>query len=259
VKRLAALTWLVLATAAAVPAGAQGFGDLETGIRAYMERGDARAAILQIGDALDRGAVPPSARARAHVYMAHAFLALGDTLSALPHVERAIAVAPCVLPPPHEAPPEWIALYERSRPEGVTCAPRVISATLQSMLVPGWGQRSLGRRTEAAYFFAGTIAAAGGAVLFLQKGERRYAQYQTSTSYPELVELYDQAQRSRRLGQMLGATATAAYLWNLVDVARLASAHDRALAAARPLASVLPTVTPTADGATVALKLRLAR
>ena len=245
---------LMLLCCSAVPASAQGTADLEAGIRAYREEGDAREAIRRIGDSLDAGMVSATDRPRAHVYMAHAFLALGDTASALPHIQRAIAVAPCVMPTAELAPPAWIQLYERSRPAGVACERRALGMTLRSMIVPGWGQRSVGRRTPASAFLFATAGAAAGAGYFLHRADSRYSAYEASTSYPELVTLYDQAESARRTGMALAGAAAGLYLWNVVDAAFAGLAHDRALARTRPLAA-LPVVQPTARGVSVALQI----
>jgi hypothetical protein len=246
---------LLLAVAGA--AGAQQNAELEAGIRAYAVEGDAREAIRRIGNALDAGSVPTAGRPRAHVYIAHAFLSLGDTVSAMPHIERALATQPCLLPSADISRPEWLALYEQSRPRGISCDRRAMSATLQSMLVPGLGQRALGRRTASNSFFLSTVLAAGGAFLQLERGDSRYAAYQASTSYPEVVSLYDQAQTARRVGTVLASAAVGLYLWNVVDAAVGGMAHDRELARVRPLA-VTPVLAPNpSGGAGIALQIPL--
>jgi hypothetical protein len=223
----------------ALEGGAQTNAEIDAGIRAYTEQGNPREAIRLIGGALDVGNVSGSTRARAQMYLAHAFLALADTVSALPHIEGALAAFPCLLPAPDLAPPDWIALYERARPPDAECQPRMLTATVRSMLIPGWGQRTLGRSAASNYFFGTTVASLAGAVFLHTRAGQRYDAYQSSTDFLEVASLYNQAERARKSALVIGGAATALYLWNVVDSALSAAAHDRRLADVRPLA-VLP-------------------
>jgi hypothetical protein len=245
---------LLLALAPAAPA--QVGGEVEAGIRAYTEQGDAREAIRRIASALDAGTVPMSQRPRAHMYAAHAFLALGDTLSAMPHIERALAAHPCLLPAEELAPPAWIALYERTRPRGGACVPRAAGVVARSLVLPGWGQRTLGRSGASGYFFGATAGAALGAGYFWNQGEQRYSTYRTSTTFPEVGGLYDAAEQSRRRAVALGGAAVTLYLWNVVDAAVAGMDHDRELARVRPFALV-PVIAPGASGVGIALHIPL--
>ena len=62
--RMGALIVLMM-TGGASQAWAQTESDVEAGIRAYTEAGDARTAIQRIGSALDAGNVPSTIRPRA--------------------------------------------------------------------------------------------------------------------------------------------------------------------------------------------------
>jgi len=229
-------------------------GDLEAGIRAYVEDGDPREAIRQIATALDAGEIATTSRARAHVYLAHAFLALGDSLSALPHIQSAIAAQPCLLPSADLAPPEWIRMYERARPANASCGSRMLGAGLRSMVVPGWGQLSLGRSTPSTYFFASTVAAAGAALFFQRRADQRYSDYQGSADLIEVTTLYNQAEGARRGALVLGGVATALYAWNVVDALLAGASRDRSIAAVRAVA-LSPVITATPAGATLALRI----
>jgi hypothetical protein len=236
--------------------GAQGTGSLEAGIRAYLDRGDPRETIRQIGPALDAGAVPTTSRPRAHLYMAHAFLALGDSESAVPHIESALAAEPCLLPAPDLTPPAWGEMWERYRPPGASCGPRVVTAALQSAVIPGWGQRSLGRAGASNYFLGSIGLAAGGAVLSHRRADNHYQSYQRSSDFEEVAGLYSSAEDWRRYAVLFGTSAAAIYVWNIVDAARSGAAHDRELATVRPLA-IVPVIAPTQTGTILAFQVRL--
>jgi hypothetical protein len=230
--------------------------DVEEGIRAYTEQGDPREAIRRIGGALDAGNVSAATRARAHMYMAHAFLALTDTVSALPHIQGAVAVFPCLLPAPDLAPPQWVELYEQARPRDAQCEPKVLAATLRSALIPGWGQRTLGRPAASNYFFGFTVGAAASSVFFYTRADQRYSEYQKSSDFLEVAQLYDDAERARKLALAIGGGAVTLYLWNLVDAALSGSAYDRAIADTRSLA-VSPMIVPGAGGVLIGLLVPL--
>jgi len=237
-------------TGAAAPAAGQTAADAEAGIRAYNDRGNAREAIRRIGDALDAGAVPPGSRLRAHVYMASAFLALGDTASAVPHVQWAISIHPCATPAGEITPPEWMALYERYRPADASCSAwKTVTAPLRSMIVPGWGQRSLGRGGASLAFFGASAASAGLSALLATHADGRYEAYRASTTYPELLDLYDQAEGSRRAAIVFGGMAAGFYAWNVIDALIGGIAHDREVRPGRGIAAA-PLVVPGAGGGT---------
>jgi hypothetical protein len=230
--------------------------DWEIGVQAYLVRGDAREAIRRIGDALDAGTVPIGERPRAHIHIANAFLSLGDTESALPHIEAVLAASPCALPSSQHARPEWIALYDQMRSRDVNCRPRAVTATLQSVVLPGWGLRSLGRSQASTYFFAATAASATGALLFNSRADSRYAEYVSSTDLEQIGQLYDDAEGSRRNALVFGSAAAVVYLWNVIDTFRSGMAYDRQLSAVRPLA-VAPVIVPTGSGMLLGLSVLL--
>lgn len=246
---------LMLSLGAPATSGAQAPDVIDSAVRAYTERGDAREAIRQLGTALDAGVIPPAFETRARVYLAHAFLALGDTVSALPHIRTALNAEPCLMPAPDLTPPSWGALYQRNRPD-VSCGTRGVLSTLQSMVVPGWGQLSVGRTGAAAYFFGATALAGGGAYLFNSRAADNYAKYQSSTDPLAVPGLFADAESGRRLAVILGGIAGAIYVWNVVDALVSGISHDRELLRVREL-SALPIVVPTSDGAMVALRIPL--
>lgn len=254
-RTLSGLLGVVLLVSAE-PVSAQAPELLEGAIRAYTERGDARETVRQLGTALDAGAIPSALEPRARMYMGHAFLALGDTLSAMPHIESALSAEPCLVPAPDLTPPQWSQLYERVRPRGVSCRPRALTSTLQSILVPGWGQRSVGRTGPSRYFFFSTAMAGGGAYLLHSHAENRIEEYRTSTDPVGVADLYDSAERSRRFAVMVGGLAGALYVWNVIDAVVGGASHDRDLARVRRL-SFLPAVIPTESGVRVAVHIPL--
>jgi hypothetical protein len=237
------------------PAVAQTETQVGAAIQSYRTTRDARTLIRTIGDELDAGSVPASERARAHVYMATAFLSLGDTLSATPHIEAAIAIHPC-LEPSREAAGEWLPLYERSRPPGTSCGSRMTSVTLRSLVIPGWGQRALGRTSASNYFLGSTLVSLAGAAILQTVAGSRYDEYQMSADTSRVASLYDQAEGFRRGALALGITASGIYIWNVIDAVRAGGAHDRRLEEGRSVA-MYPTITPAASGTRVGLSILL--
>jgi len=249
--------WALLLMLAGTSFGhAQTGFDLEEGIRAYSERGDVRETIRQIGGALDAETVPSGSRLRAHVYLAHAFLALGDTVSALPHVQAALSIHPCAMPAHDFTPPAWEALYERNRPAGASCGVGwTLIAPLRSALVPGWGQRSLGRGGASRVYLAVGAGSATASLLLSRYADGRYAAYQASTTYPELLDSYDQAERARRVALALGGVAVGVYAWNVFDALLGGIARDREILGVRNVAFT-PIVAP-GSGARAAFALSI--
>jgi hypothetical protein len=226
---------------------------VDAGVSAYTERGDAREAIRLLAPHAERTNPRVQDRLTAAVYLGHAFLALGDTVSALPHIQRAVRLAPCVLPT-DDVPPAWRALYDRHRPANVSCGRKTASATLRSVLMPGWGQRSMGASGPANLFFLFTVGSAGGAGYAWTESSRLYDEYKASTSPHEVAFLYDQAETNRKYALGLGGAAAAFHVWNVVDAMRRGSAHDRELGRYRNFAAT-PAAGPSPDGLWLGLQI----
>jgi hypothetical protein len=137
-----------------------------------------------------------------------------------------------------------MALYERYRPQGVSCSTwKTVTVPLRSMIVPGWGQRSMGRSGASLAFFGASAASAGLTALLATHADGRYEAYRASTTYPELLDLYDQAEGARRAAIVFGGMAAGFYAWNVIDALVGGMAHDREVRPARGI-SAAPLVVP---------------
>jgi len=226
---------------------------VDVGIRAYTERGDAREAIRLLAPHAESRTGSLEERVAVAIYLGHAFLALGDTVSALPHIHRALGFAPCVRPA-DDVPPAWRAHYDKHRPVDASCGRRALSATFKSIFIPGWGQRSLDASGTANAFLVFTVLAVGGAAFTWVESHQLYDEYKSTTDWWRVGELYDEAEEYRQYALGLAGAAAVFHVWNMLDAMRRGIAHDRELARYQNFA-VGPSAAPGPHGLRIGLQL----
>lgn len=96
-----------------------------------------------------------------------------------------------------------------------------------SAVVPGLGQLYAGRALPAAGFFVGTALSLGGGLVLAMSAQDRYDQYQEATDPDRAAELYDGINTRWNFALVLFGTATALYIWNLVDVYANSVSYNR--------------------------------
>jgi hypothetical protein len=112
-------------------------------------------------------------------------------------------------------------------PKEIPPEPRPFGPLEKSLLIPGWGQFSVGRPVEGALFLGATVLCLIGALDNNHRGKENYALYRAAANrddaagFRSLTERYD-----RRRNQFLLAGA-AVWALNLLDIALIVKSGDR--------------------------------
>lgn len=200
---------------------------IRDGIAKYVEHGDARSAAMILAERIREGGLSRVDEIRGLVTLADAFLALGDTLSATEAIVRVLQHEPCLVPSEEFAPPAWRMLYLRHRPAGVNCSSEWFESTLKSMLLPGWGQYSLGNTRGGVIQFLLTTGAAGYAFARWQASDRHYERYQQTRDPFIARSEYREADRALTQARTAGVISAALWLIGVVETTRAGLERDR--------------------------------
>jgi hypothetical protein len=105
--------------------------------------------------------------------------------------------------------------------------PRGFGPLEKSLLVPGWGQLSVGRPVESALFFGSTVLCLIGAWDNNRRGSDSYVAYKAAVNSTDAARLHALTARyDRRRNQFLLAGA-AVWALNLLDIALVVRGGDR--------------------------------
>jgi hypothetical protein len=105
--------------------------------------------------------------------------------------------------------------------------PRPFGPLEKSLLVPGWGQFSVGRPVEGALFLGSTVLCLIGALDNTRRGNDSYALYKAAANAADAARLHTLTGRyDRRRNQFLLAGASV-WALNLLDIALLVRGGDK--------------------------------
>jgi hypothetical protein len=124
----------------------------------------------------------------------------------------------------------------------VTLLPTGMSPVLQSVLVPGWGDRTVRGKTTAGY---GRMALAWGSLaagaLYLKAGNTAYNAYLTETDISKIDAAYSKANQLRQVGFSLLGLGTAVWVYDIQWVARRKNRRGSRIALEQPKNNQIPS------------------
>jgi hypothetical protein len=175
------------------------YSDGQTREAALLTAGRSYSAPLTRNDSLQGG-----------VQLALSLLAMDDTLDAAPVIRELMSDNPC-LTLAASAPPGYEERFDRVRPRE-RCKVAVGRTIVKSLVLPGFGQLSVGRHVGAA-FTIGTAVALTVAIKSYIASQDAYRSYESNTNTEAAVALYGRASRKRTTAR--GALMAGAGIWLL--------------------------------------------
>lgn len=167
--------------------------------------------------------------ARLHLWKGFGQAAMGDRLSARASFGVALSLDPSIELDPREVSPKIISEFEAARasrldadeepvgPTYVVVGDSRPRAALRSMILPGWGQWSDGRRTKGAIFAAAACAAVGGWFAASSWEDDAHDRYLAATD-TEISSAYDEYNQAYKTHRALGYGVIAVWAGAVADV-----------------------------------------
>ncbi len=163
-----------------------------------------------------------------HVWKGFALAASGDRLAARASFATALSLDGRLTLDPREVSPKILTEFEAARSSRTSGpeAPAVIylvtedvrpTAALRSVLLPGWGQWTMGRKGRGALFGAAACGALGGWIAAARWEDRAHDRY-LAASGDDIASAYDDYDRAFKTRRTLGYATIAVWAAAVVDV-----------------------------------------
>ncbi|MBN1425665.1 hypothetical protein JXA88_14005 [Candidatus Fermentibacteria bacterium] len=164
-----------------------------------------------------------------HLWKGFGQAALGDRPKARASFGVALSLDPSIELDPREVSPKILSEFEAARAlsgaeaEGESAAVYLVledsrpGAAFRSMLVPGWGQWTMGRKTRGVAFAAVGLSGLAGWVAAATWEDDTHARYLRATG-GEISSAYDDYNRAHKIRRLLGYGVVAVWAGSVADV-----------------------------------------
>jgi hypothetical protein len=158
--------------------------------------------------------------------LAFCYVALDDTASAISEFLQVLEANPRLTLAPLYISPKIIAVFDEAKrqyrlkpakKETVTEGSIRLSASLYSLLLPGWGQMRKGQRSRGYVFMATEAVAIGSCIALIVMTENAHDDYTHETQPPKIEDSYDRYRTTFRLRNVAGIVAAAVYTAAFLD------------------------------------------
>lgn len=167
--------------------------------------------------------------ARLHLWKGFGQVALGDRSGARASFGVALSLDSALVLDPREVSPKILSEFEAARalggevvrrdtpPTYLVMEDRRPRAALRSMLVPGWGQWTMGRKATGAAFAVAGLSALAGWVAADGWADDTHARYLRATG-GDIADAYDDYNRAYKTRRLLGYGVLAVWAGSVADV-----------------------------------------
>lgn len=205
-----------------------GTGDMPAPLFTDFVAGRYGAVVQQVDSALARPqGLTPRDLALLHLWKGFAMAAWGRSEEARQSFAVALSLDQSLSLDPREVSPKIVAEFDAVRAAASLPTPQVRSyllledlrarAALRSMVMPGWGQWTLGRKTGglvAGGVFLGLVAAWVATGSWEDRAHTRYLRARDA----EVESAYDEYNQAHKIHAAVGALAVTTWVASLVDV-----------------------------------------